>query len=79
MLSRLHSLVSEVTALLENFDIHLPTKAIERFIEELSNWYVRRNRRRYWKVENDSDKQAAYLTLYTCIKTLALVLAPFMP
>ena len=79
MLSRLHSLVSEVTALIENFDIHLPTKAIERFVEELSNWYVRRNRRRFWKAENDSDKQAAYLTLYTCLKTLALVLAPFMP
>ena len=79
MLGRLNSLVSEVTTLLENFDIHLPTRALERFVEELSNWYVRRNRRRFWKAENDFDKQAAYLTLYTCLKTLALVLAPFMP
>jgi isoleucyl-tRNA synthetase len=79
MLSRLNSLVSEVTTLLENFDIHLPTRALERFVEELSNWYVRRNRRRFWKAENDSDKQAAYLTLSTCLKTLALLLAPFLP
>jgi isoleucyl-tRNA synthetase len=48
-------------------------------VEELSNWYVRRNRRRFWKAEDDADKQAAYLTLYACLTTLARLLAPFMP
>ncbi len=56
-----------------------PAQAIEAFVEELSNWYVRRNRRRFWKAEDDADKQAAYQTLYTCLTTLARLLAPFMP
>ena len=62
-----------------DYDIHAPAKAIEGFVEELSNWYVRRNRRRFWKAEDDADKQAAYQTLYTCLTTLARLLAPFMP
>ncbi len=59
-LARLNALVREVTADLEDYDIYPPTKRIERFVEELSNWYVRRNRRRFWKSESDADKQAAY-------------------
>ncbi|MGH7263705.1 MAG: isoleucine--tRNA ligase, partial [Candidatus Rokuibacteriota bacterium] len=78
-LARLHALVRDVTAGFEAYDVHGPTKEIEGFVEELSNWYVRRNRRRFWKAEDDADKQAAYLTLYTCLATLARVLAPFMP
>ncbi len=78
-LARLNALVRDVTAMLEDYDIHGPAKAIEAFVEELSNWYVRRNRRRFWKAEDDADKHAAYLTLYTCLRTLAPLLAPFMP
>jgi isoleucyl-tRNA synthetase len=78
-LARLNALVADVTAMLEDYDIHGPAKEIESFVEELSNWYVRRNRRRFWKAENDNDKQGAYLTLYTCLTTLARLLAPFTP
>jgi isoleucyl-tRNA synthetase len=78
-LASLNKLVREVTADLEAFDIYQPTKRIEAFVEELSNWYVRRNRRRFWKGENDADKEAAYTTLYTCLVTLAKLLAPFTP
>lgn len=78
-LGRLNALVRDVTAMLEQYDIHGPAKAIDAFVEELSNWYVRRNRRRFWKSENDADKDAAYYTLYTCLATLARLLAPFMP
>jgi isoleucyl-tRNA synthetase len=48
-------------------------------VEDLSNWYVRRNRRRFWKAEDDADKQAAYATLYTCLTTVARLTAPFIP
>ncbi|GAC1625749.1 MAG: isoleucine--tRNA ligase [Chloroflexota bacterium] len=78
-LARLNAVVRDVTAMLEDYDIHGPTREIGSFIEELSNWYVRRNRRRFWKAEDDADKQAAYLTLYTCLTTLSSLLAPFMP
>jgi isoleucyl-tRNA synthetase len=78
-LARLNALVRDVTAELDSYDIHAPAKEIERFVEDLSNWYVRRNRRRFWKAEDDADKQAAYATLYTCLTTLARLTAPFMP
>jgi isoleucyl-tRNA synthetase len=65
--------------MLDNYDIYSPTREIERFVEDLSNWYVRRNRRRFWKSENDGDKRGAYATLYMCLATLARLLAPFMP
>jgi isoleucyl-tRNA synthetase len=78
-LARLNALVRDVSAALDDYDIHAPAKAIEAFVEELSNWYVRRNRRRFWKADDDADKHAAYQTLYTCLTTLARLLAPFMP
>ncbi len=78
-LARLNALVRDVTESFENYDIHTPAKQIESFVEELSNWYVRRNRRRFWKADDDADKQAAYQTLYTCLTTLARLLAPFIP
>jgi len=78
-LSRLNALVRDVTESFERYDIHTPAKQIESFVEELSNWYVRRNRRRFWKAEDDADKHAAYQTLYTCLTTLARLMAPFMP
>ena len=78
-LARLHILIGNVTAQLDAYDIHGPTREMAQFVEELSNWYVRRNRRRFWKVEDDADKLAAYLTLYTCLTTLAQLLAPYLP
>ena len=78
-IARLNALVRDVTAGFERYDVHSPAKAIEEFVEELSNWYVRRNRRRFWKAEDDADKHAAYQTLYTCLTTLARLLAPFIP
>ncbi len=78
-LARLNALVRDVSAAMDDYDIHAPAKAIEGFVEELSNWYVRRNRRRFWKADDDADKHAAYYTLYTCLTTLARLLAPFMP
>ncbi len=78
-LAQLNLLVSEVTTSMEAYDVTGAARAIESFVDELSNWYVRRNRRRFWKSETDIDKQAAYQTLYTCLVTLAKLIAPFAP
>ncbi len=80
ILSQLHLLIAEVRAALDGYDPDRAARAIERFtIEELSNWYIRRNRRRFWKSESDTDKEAAYLTLYEVLTTLTRILAPFTP
>ena len=55
------------------------TRPIQVFVEKMSTWYLRRSRRRFWKSESDSDKQAAYSTLYTALVTVAKLLAPSMP
>ncbi|MGH2503063.1 MAG: class I tRNA ligase family protein, partial [Ktedonobacterales bacterium] len=78
-LSELQETVRAVTERLEDYDAERASAAIARFIEDLSNWYVRRSRRRFWKAEEDSDKVAAYLTLYECMVTLTRLLAPFTP
>ncbi|NWG22095.1 MAG: isoleucine--tRNA ligase [Chloroflexi bacterium] len=78
-LARLNSLVRDATAAFEAYDVTTAAREIESFVDELSNWYVRRNRRRFWKSEHDSDKQAAYATLYTCLLTVTKLLAPFAP
>ena len=78
-LARLNATVREVTGMLEKYDIHGPAKTIESFVNDLSNWYVRRNRRRFWRSGDDADKRAAYNTLYTCLTTLSRLLAPFTP
>jgi isoleucyl-tRNA synthetase len=79
ILSELNQLVKEVTANLDGYNITDAGRAIERFVDFLSNWYVRRSRRRFWKSESDTDKLAAYQTLYKCLVTLSKLLAPFMP
>ena len=79
ILSNLNKLVDAVTADLEEFDSATATRRVESFAEDLSNWYVRRSRRRFWKSEDDADKRAAYDTLYTCLVTLSRLLAPFIP
>ncbi|HLB12162.1 MAG TPA: isoleucine--tRNA ligase, partial [Dehalococcoidia bacterium] len=79
VLSELNVLVEEVTNDLENYNPTDAGRAVQDFLEGLSNWYVRRSRRRFWKSENDADKMAAYATLYHCLVTLAKLLAPFTP
>jgi isoleucyl-tRNA synthetase len=79
LLSELNVLVRDVTAAYENYDVTNATRPIEAFVEKLSTWYLRRSRRRFWKSGSDSDKQAAYSTLYTALVTLSKLLAPAMP
>ena len=79
IISELNVLIAEVTGALEDFGPDRAAHSVEQFIEYLSNWYVRRSRRRFWKTENDVDKLSAYATLYDCLVSLAKLLAPFMP
>ncbi|HLI70666.1 MAG TPA: isoleucine--tRNA ligase, partial [Ktedonobacteraceae bacterium] len=79
IISELHATIREVTEGLEQYDSARPVAAIQEFIEDLSNWYVRRSRERFWKAGMDNDKVAAYLTLYECLTTLVTLLAPFIP
>ncbi len=79
IISELNRLVREVTRSLDSYNLTFATRQIEEFVDNLSNWYVRRNRRRFWKSENDADKLAAYTTLYECLVTLSQLLAPFVP
>ena len=79
LLSELNVLVRDVTEAYESYDVPNATRPIEGFVEKLSTWYLRRSRRRFWKSESDSDKQAAYSTLYTALVTVAKLLAPSMP
>ena len=77
--SALHTLVRDVTSSLETYDVLGATRPVEIFVEQLSKWYLRRSRRRFWKSESDNDKQAAYATLYEALVTLSKLLAPTMP
>ncbi|MBI2639248.1 class I tRNA ligase family protein [Candidatus Peregrinibacteria bacterium] len=79
IISELHLLTEEMTAAIDEYDLTAATRPLIDFIDNLSNWYVRRSRRRFWKSENDDDKSQAYQTLFTVLKTLALLMAPFMP
>ena len=79
ILSELHLLILSVTKGLEEYDAFSSGRRIGEFVDELSNWYVRRSRRRFWKSEEDSDKTAAYLTLYECLVALSKLLAPYTP
>jgi isoleucyl-tRNA synthetase len=79
ILSRRDGLVDEVRSALHSYDAARATRAIESFVDDLSNWYVRRNRRRFWKGELDADKRAAYATLHEVLVTLCGVMAPFVP
>ena len=79
ILSELQLTIREVTNGLEHYDSVKPAAAVQEFLENLSNWYLRRSRERIWKPELDNDKLAAYLTLYECLTTLITLLSPFMP
>ena len=79
MLSELHAVVRDVTSALEDFDTAAAGRRLTTFIDDLSNWYVRRSRRRFWDGPSSSDGAAAFATLYECVTTLTLLLAPFVP
>ncbi|MBI9045144.1 MAG: isoleucine--tRNA ligase [Anaerolineaceae bacterium] len=79
LLARINQVTKRVIETLENSDAFGATLVVEPFIEDLTNWYVRRSRRRYWKSEHDSDKEAAYATLYHVLVKLSKLLAPFTP
>ncbi|MCE5258492.1 MAG: class I tRNA ligase family protein, partial [Chloroflexi bacterium] len=79
IMARLNEVIAAVTQNLEDSDAASATTAIEAFIDDLSNWYIRRSRRRFWKSEHDADKQLAYATLYYVLIRLTKLLAPFTP
>lgn len=80
IISLLNSLILTVDEALENYEPTRAARAISDFVgDNLSNWYVRLNRKRFWGKEMDADKLAAYQTLYTCLKTVAMLIAPFAP
>ncbi|HCK66178.1 MAG TPA: isoleucine--tRNA ligase, partial [Anaerolineae bacterium] len=79
LLSELNVLVRDVTKAYEEYDVTNATRPVEKFVETLSTWYVRRSRRRFWKNDSSADKQAAYSTLYNTLVTVAKLIAPAMP
>ncbi len=79
ILTSLNQTIYIVTNSLEQYDVISATSAIELLINDLSNWYIRRSRKRFWKSEDDKDKKQAYQTLYWVLKNISLMLAPFMP
>ena len=79
ILSRLQTLIDRVRAEMENYHLTNAPRAIETFVDDLSNWYVRRSRDRFWGAEAGPDKHAAYATLYEVLVTLAKLVAPFVP
>jgi isoleucyl-tRNA synthetase len=79
ILARLQELIDTMTTGLTDYDLPRAAKAAEEFVDDLSNWYVRRSRRRFWRSESDADKQAAYSTLYQVLVTLTKLLAPIIP
>ena len=79
ILSDLNQLIDYVNKALENYDPTDAGRRIQEFVDNLSNWYVRRSRRRFWKSESDADKLSAYVTLYQCLVTLSKLIAPFTP
>ena len=79
IVSRLHQLVAEVEAHMEAYNIPDAMSPILPFLDDASNWYVRRSRRRFWKSEDDSDKNDAYRTLHYVLTRLSYALAPFTP
>lgn len=79
IVSRLHQLITEVERGLNNYNLQDATKPILPFLGDASNWYVRRSRRRFWKSEDDGDKNDAYRTLHYVLVRLSYMLAPFTP
>ncbi|MCL2216128.1 MAG: isoleucine--tRNA ligase [Defluviitaleaceae bacterium] len=79
LLSRLNTLVKQMDESLENLEITEPARALDQFVDELSNWYLRRSRERYWAPGMEADKISAYQTLHHALVTVAKLAAPFVP
>ena len=79
VLSRLHTVVKSVTEHLNNYRIFEAGRVLQDFVDELSNWYIRRGRQRYWGSKMTEDKISAYMTLYTVLETVTRLAAPFVP
>src|SRR5438128_519640 len=79
LLSKLSGLVASVAGGLDAYEPVEPARRIHRFVDDLSNWYIRRSRRRFWKSQSDRDKAAAYQTLYEALRTVSGLMAPFTP
>ncbi|MCL4106277.1 UNVERIFIED_CONTAM: hypothetical protein GTU68_061119 [Idotea baltica] len=79
IVSRLNHLIQEVDGFLDDFEPHRAIKAIETFLDQLSNWYVRLSRRVFWKSEMGQEKKAAFQTLYECLKVISQLMSPFAP
>ncbi len=79
ILSELHQLIKTVTEEMDDYNMTKATRPMAEFVDSLSNWYIRRSRRRFWKSENDDDKSEAYQTLHMVLTELSKLMAPFMP
>jgi isoleucyl-tRNA synthetase len=79
ILSELHQLIEEATEQLDDYNLTRGTRPMMDFVDNLSNWYIRRSRRRFWKSESDKDKYEAYQTLYIVLTEFTKLIAPFMP
>ena len=79
IISKLHSLLKQVKKEMDDYDLNRAVQPFLVFIDQLTNWYIRRSRRRFWKAEQGEDKQQAYLCLYEILSQLSKVLAPFIP
>ena len=79
IISELNQLIADVDTTMDGYNPTEAGRKIEGFVDGLSNWYVRRSRRRFWKSESDADKLSAYTTLYQCLVTLSKLLAPLIP
>lgn len=79
LLSELHQLIQVVTEEMDNYNLSKASRPLAEFVDSLSNWYIRRSRRRFWKSENDADKDGAYQTLHMVLTELCKLMAPFMP
>ncbi len=79
VLSKLQGLIKEVSEHMDEYDLMRASRPVVEFLDGLSNWYIRRSRKRFWKSENDNDKEQAYHTLYYVLTELCKVIAPFTP
>ncbi|MFC1645029.1 isoleucine--tRNA ligase [Patescibacteria group bacterium] len=79
IISELHTLIRDFNVHMENYELHKASRLLPKYVDQLSNWYIRRSRRRFWKSEDDGDKNEAYQTLHYVLVELSKVMAPFMP
>lgn len=79
IISELQMLIRDFNSHMENYELHKASRLLPKFVDNLSNWYIRRSRKRFWKSENDGDKNEAYQTLYYVLTELSKVMAPFTP